>query len=138
MGTLKTYSVVFNGYLRDCNKEMLSDFEGVYIVYRCVYHSEADAVQLKELIYIGKSNDCSIKQELLQKNFTSKLQSGEEICYSLAEVDREDIDIVANALAYVQKPILNQEENHIYKNQHAHFLIGGQCELLKRTQFTIR
>jgi excinuclease UvrABC nuclease subunit len=136
---MKTYNVIFHGYKRDENKDSLPSYSGIYMVYRCTYDSDNKTVSLKELIYIGKAENIHdrINNHDKHDNFIGELQIGEQICYSYAEVSKDDLDVVENALVFAQKPKLNESLKDSFRYESAQFLIEGRTALLTYTKFQI-
>lgn len=137
--SMDTYKIFFMGYRREEKMDGLPEYGGIYMVYRCVYNKDAKTVTLKELIYIGKSEN--IKERITshdkQEEFQKKLREGEEICYSYASVKEEEMDVVENGLIYMQKPPLNSQYTRSFNYPDSHFIIEGRCALLKYTDFSI-
>ena len=135
----KVYKITFNGYRRDKYKEGLPEYSGIYVVYRCVYNSMEKTVTLKEIIYIGKSNN--IKNEVCyharRKDFLEEAKNNETLCYTYANVSNSNLDIVENALIFAQKPRLNENLVDNYNHETAQFLIEGKTSLFKYTDFKI-
>ena len=136
---MKLYNILFNGYIRDENKEYLPSFGGIYMVYRCVLNRETKRISLKELIYIGRAVNINnrISNHERRDDFLSSLSEGEELCYSYSSVAPIDIDIIENALIYMQKPRLNDELKNEFNYSEAEFHIEGRCGLLEKTDFEI-
>ena len=135
---MKDYILNFDGYWRECNKNGLPTYSGIYLVYRSRYNPQNDTVSLVEIIYIGKTeniHDRIIKHEKYDL-FVSQLREHEELCYSCAEVV-EDIDLVENALIFAQKPVLNDQGKDSYNYSRAHFVLDGSCTRMKYTDFNI-
>lgn len=135
---MKDYILNFDGYWRECNKNGLPTYPGIYLVYRSRYNPQNDTVSLVEIIYIGKTDnihDRLIKHEKYDL-FVSQLRENEELCYSCAEVV-EDIDLVENALIFAQKPVLNDQGKDSYNYSRAHFILDGSCTRMKYTNFNI-
>lgn len=135
---MKDYILNFDGYWRECNKNGLPTYPGIYLVYRSRYNPQNDTVSLVEIIYIGKTDnihDRIIKHEKYDL-FVSQLREHEELCYSCAEVV-EDIELVENALIFVQKPVLNDQGKDSYNYSRAHFVLDGCCTRMKYTNFNI-
>ena len=135
---MKDYILNFDGYWRECNKNGLPTYPGIYLVYRSRYNPQNDTVSLVEIIYIGKTDnihDRLIKHEKYDL-FVSQLREYEELCYSCAEVV-EDIELVENALIFVQKPVLNDQGKDSYNYSRAHFVLDGFCTRMKYTNFNI-
>lgn len=136
---MKVYNITFKGYRRDINAGSLPNYSGIYLVYICNFNPETDKVSLVELFYIGKSKD--INREINQHNrhdeFLSQAKDGEEICYAYAQVDESTLDIVENALIYMQKPRLNLYLKDNFNHQPSEFHIDGSCALLFKVDFSI-
>lgn len=128
----------FRGYWRDVNRTGIPNIEGVYLVYRCIYNIDNDTVTLKELVYIGQSKDVNqrIAEHSSKGDFTYVLKTGETLCYSIAEVDSK-LDLVENALVFMQKPRCNDRLKDSYTFGNASFDLGGRCSLVKYNSFTI-
>ena len=135
---MKDYILNFEGYWRDCNKGWLPSYSGVYLVYRCRYNQQNDTVVLVDIIYIGQAENIHDRHVHHDKydTFLSQLQDGEELCYSCALVN-DDIDVVENALIFVQKPCLNEQGKNRYNYLRAHFVLNGSCTCMKYTNFNI-
>lgn len=135
---MKDYILNFDGYWRECNKNGLPTYPGIYLVYRSRYNPQNDTVSLVEIIYIGKTeniHDRIIKHEKYDL-FVFQLREHEELCYSCVEVV-EDIELVENALIFVQKPVLNDQGRDSYNYSRAHFVLDGSCTCMKYTNFNI-
>ena len=137
---MDTIQLNFEGYWREANKNGTPQYSGVYVVYRCQYNETFDTVTLKEIIYIGKSEDIHNRITTHDKieMFMNKLQIGEELCYSCAKVQKSELDAVENALIYAQKPVLNIQGADSYVFEPLHIVIDGACSLMKHTNFNIR
>lgn len=136
---MKRYNINFKGYRRDCNKASLPRYSGIYMVYRCTYDSTTNKVTLIEIIYIGKAVDLWDRINYHDKYtlFLKACENGEEICYAYANVSMDDLDIVENALVFVQKPRLNSDLVNSFNHESSSFLVEGKCALLNYTDFTI-
>lgn len=136
---IKSYSLVFNGYWREVNKNGVPSKTGIYLVYRCVYDAKSNTVGLKNIIYIGQAvnaHDRIANHERLN-DFKNQLQQGEELCYSFAEVSSSDLDIVENALIFAQKPILNEQLKDTFNYGAVTVKVDGRCACMKYTDFKI-
>lgn len=136
---MEKYNILFRGYRRDINKAGLPTYSGIYIVYRCTFNQEKQTVSLKELLYIGQAQN--IRDRIFNHNmhdaFIAAAKKGEQICYSYAEVDKQDLDILENALIFAQKPPLNDNLKDTYNHNTAQFYVEGHCALLDNTDFSI-
>lgn len=136
---MKTYNIIFNGYIRDEKKESLPEYSGVYIVYRCMFNPQERTVTLIEILYIGQAENINhrICNHDKRDEFFNELTEDETICYSYAKVDKKNLDIIENALIFAQKPRLNDKLVDNYNYDSAEFKIEGRCSLLKHTNYTI-
>ena len=136
---MKEYELTFKGYWVEPNISAIPKTSGVYLVYRCIH--EYDAVVLKDLIYIGQTYNLydRIKSHEKKILFNKECQAGETLCYSIAEVLQNDLDVVENSLIFAQKPKLNDQNKDSFNHQTpVNFLIEGKCGLLKYRKFTIK
>ena len=138
-GTTKSYSLNFKGYWREKNKEGVPSRSGIYLVYRCVYEKESNTVGLREIIYIGQA--VNVRERIANHDrlgdFEKKLQKGEELCYSVADVESSDLDIIENALIFAQKPILNDKLRDTFNYGGVTVKLDGRCACMKYTDFKI-
>ncbi len=135
---MNKYELNFNGYWIDSRISGMPKTSGVYLVYRCTYDNEG--VSLKELLYIGQAENLYEKISNHEKKelFEKQCKSGETLCYSVAKVPPDNLNIVENALIFAQKPQLNTE----YKDRFLYdvpvsFQLEGRCKLMKYQNFTI-
>lgn len=136
---LPTYQFSFEGYWREINKAFIPKKSGIYIVYRAVYNAISNTVDPKEIIYIGQAGKGGKRVEDHEKlpKFVECLKEGEELCYTFAEVEEKDLDIVENALVYMQKPIVNDYLKDSYNHEDAIFYVKGITSCLKSTVFSL-
>lgn len=136
---MNNYSLNFNGYWREEKRVHIPKISGVYLVYRCVFNKLAKTVTLKELIYIGKAINVNrrIAEHFSNGDFQDELLSGEELCYSVAEVNKADLNLIENALIFAQQPRLNEQGKQSFSYSDSSFNIGGRCALLRHTSFSI-
>lgn len=137
--TIKSYSLIFEGYWREVNKKGIPSKTGVYLVYRCVYDTKSNTVGLKDIIYIGQADNLHDRIANHDKldAFTAQLQQGEELCYSVASVDSADLDVVENALIFAQKPVLNDNLKTSFNHGAVTLKLDGRCACMKYTDFKI-
>lgn len=135
------FDLNFKGYWLDDAISNIPECSGVYIVYTCVYDGDSRTVKLENLIYIGQAEN--VRTRLSQHNrkpdFERKCEDGQVLCYSVAEVRKEDLDKVENGLIFAQKPDLNDQGKDRYGYQTpVGFYLEGKCSLMKHKNFTIR
>ena len=137
---MKAFTLSFEGYWRNRNKGSLPTYAGIYCVYRCRYNLESNSVLLIEIIYIGQADNIHDRHLNHEKysSFLSLLQEGEELCFTCAPIKEEDIDMVENALIYLQKPKLNEQGKDVYNYTEAHFVIEGANACFRSTNFNMR
>lgn len=137
--SLKSYSLNFEGYWREINKNGIPSKSGIYLVYRCVYDAKSNTVGLKEIIYIGQAENMHDRVANHDKlgAFNSQLQRGEELCYSVATVSNADLDVVENALIFAQKPVLNDKLKDSFNYGAVTVKLDGRCACMKYTDFKI-
>lgn len=133
------YELNFNGYWIDSRISGIPKTSGVYLVYRCTYDN--DGVSLKELLYIGQAENLyeRISNHDKKDLFKKQCKEGEILCYSVAEVLPDNLDIVENALIFAQKPRLNDDDKDRFRfNIPVSFIVEGRCKLLEYQNFTIK
>lgn len=137
---METYNITFKGYRRDTNAGSLPTYSGVYLIYRCRYNQDTQKVILLELFYIGQSQNLNneINHHKRRDEFLRQAKENEQICYSYARVEENSLNIVENALIYMQKPRLNEKLKDNYNYEEAEFHIDGACFMLKKTDFVIQ
>ncbi|MBP3838283.1 MAG: GIY-YIG nuclease family protein [Prevotella sp.] len=136
---IKSYSLNFEGYWREINKNGIPAKSGVYLVYRCVYDAKSNTVGLKDIIYIGQAENLHDRIAGHEKlsDFKTQLQRGEELCYSVAQIPITDLDIVENALIFAQKPELNDNLKNTFNHGAVSMKLDGRCACMKYTDFKI-
>ena len=89
-------------------------------------------------------NPCNLSEIVLKRkpdatyeDFMAELKGGETLCYSYASVAPKDMNIVENALIFMQKPKLNNDLKDSFNYPNSQFDFEGRCALLKETHFSI-
>lgn len=133
------YNINFSGYWIEDNISGIPITSGIYLVYRCILAEEG--VTLKEILYIGQADnlyDCLNNHDNIEL-FRRECRKDEKVCFSVAEVPKDSIDIVENALIFAQKPRFNDNDTDKFQYETpVSLIIEGRCKLLKYTNFTIR
>ena len=85
---MDTINLEFEGYWREVNKGGVPAKSGIYCVYRATYNQSAGTVSLKELIYIGESENAKDRIQGLEKEreWKKHLKYGEILCFSFAPI----------------------------------------------------
>lgn len=137
------YNLIFQGYWVRGEIEGFPAGSGIYLVYRCIYNkpteTSAGSVSLKELIYIGQSENG--RERILnhdkEQTFLQACENGETLCYAFAPVEKSDLDIVENALIFAQQPRLNEQGKDHFNYSAAVFVLEGRCGLMEHLNFRI-
>ena len=82
------YWLNFQGYWLEEHQQYVPNESGVYCVYSCEFDSVSNTVNLKDLIYIGNSENVQdrIAKQTQSQNWHEKLSNGDKLCYSFAPV----------------------------------------------------
>ena len=109
----KSYALTFKGYRREKYWKGLPEISGIYCVYACKFDPDKETVAIRQLLYIGESDNIRkrIPEEPKKRRdvWAKELLSGEELCVSRAEVRSADRSRVEAALIYHHKPPCNTE-----------------------------
>ena len=134
----KSFSLDFKGYRREGNISGLPSISGVYCVYVCSYNADKDTVSLKNLIYIGESDDINdrINGHERWDDWESHVGSDEELCFSYVEVDSYYRERVEAALIFKHKPEENTEYKDSFPFDTTTIETTGRNEFLK-SKFTV-
>lgn len=102
--------VAFDGYWLERYQSEVSEEGGIYCVYACEPMARDRLVVLRELLYIGASDDvrASITKHENVKNWKNRLLEGEELCYSFARVVRDIRSDVLAAMVLHHRPPCNE------------------------------
>ncbi len=107
------YVLNIEGYFRDAIRDRFPDEAGIYFVYRGTLDPVRRWATLKELLYIGETDDMHIRHNDHDRrgDFLDKLSQGEMLFYTYAltdYVERDRMRIEA-ALIYELQPPLNTQ-----------------------------
>ena len=129
---MKKIELNFEGFWREEKKKLMPDESGVYCVYRCVYNSDENTVTIKELFYIGESENVNerIANHDRLEDWKGALQAGETLCYSCAKVDEKDRERAEAAMIFKDQPPFNDEHKNGFDYEDTHIIIKGRKSLL--------
>ena len=130
-GTDKKYDLSFQGFFRDASE--LPKKPGVYCVHSGVYNEIAKTVTLRKLLYIGQS-DCvgiHLANSSNLQVWSGKLSCGEELWFSFAQIDADELDRCASALVYDNQPECNSIGKDGFRYMDTIVSVGGAIGLLK-------
>ena len=132
------FSVKFDGYWREPNKDGIPSKSGVYCVYECTYNEDNKTVSIHKLIYIGESGDVNdrIQNHEQWDDWKSHVREGNQLCFSFGEVESENRDRVEAALIFEHKPPENSEYTDSFPFDRTTISLSGNTKLLN-TYFTV-
>ncbi len=107
------YSLNINGYFRDAVRDRFPDEAGIYFVYRGTLDPVRHWATLKELLYIGETNDMHARHNDHDRrgDFFDQLRPGEMLFYTYALTDytEQERRRIEAALVYELLPPLNTQ-----------------------------
>lgn len=122
--------VEFDGYWLERYQSEIPQEAGIYCVYACEPIAKDRIVVLRELLYIGKADN--VKMGIAEHEDVSawktRLQEGEELCYSFARVEPMVRDRVLSAIVSHHRPPCNRIVEH--GDCDTRLTIAGEHELL--------
>lgn len=138
------------GFYLDRDKETMPEVAGIYVVYKCDYDSYTDTVEVKEILYIGESQN--IRERLnstpdhpsnheLYDDFVNEAGGAGHICYGLipmSDYSEGDRKWIQEAMVFQQKPPINkrQEKDH-YTHPAIELTMEGFPNSWKSTHFSL-
>lgn len=135
---MKNIFLDYQGYWREVNKNGIPNASGVYCVYACTYNPSEETVLLRELIYIGESEN--VRERLVEyerlSDWIKRLKFGETLCYSFAQVGSSDRNCAEAAMIYHHKPPCNIEYKYTFPFPDTTIKTSGRNALLDTT-FTV-
>ena len=135
----KEIEIEFEGYWREAKKENVPSKSGIYCVYRCTHDADKKEVFLKQLIYIGESQDVNSRLANHNKLDTWKkyLKQGETLCYTFGAVPTSDRVRCEAALIFQHQPPVNTEYTGDFKYVETSIVLTGKTALLT-PKFTVK
>lgn len=133
-----TYEINFSG--GSWTPEDAPKQAGVYAIYRC--RKGTPNYYIDELLYVGQAKDLNqrVPDHKEEARFKNSLNSGDLLYYTWALVDGRNLDIVENALIFMQTPPLNDKQKDSYNHSTpVSFTISGNYSysIWKMKSFTI-
>ncbi len=135
----QSYDITYQGYWREPNKSGIPAESGVYTVYRATYDKTAKTVSLKQVLYIGESDNVKDRIAGHEKadDWKKHLKSGEVLCYAFAPVGATSRERVEAALIFKHKPPENTEYVDNFPFDETTVSTSGRNALLS-SSFTVR
>jgi excinuclease UvrABC nuclease subunit len=137
----ETYNLDFQGYWRKPNADGIPDKSGIYCVYECKYNPEPNTVTLIYLLYIGQAKDVKtriLSHEKLEEfeKYARKGTDNNEICFTFASVEPNNLDRVEAALIFKHKPPFNDYCAEIFESDKTTIKSTGAVAFLN-TDFVV-
>lgn len=85
--------------------------KGIFFIYECIYHQKTDTVEIKDLLYIGSSDNLKneIESVISKTNILEILPNNRKLCCSYAAImDPTLRQRIVNQYIHFMKPKLNQ------------------------------
>ena len=126
----------FEGYYRRVNWNKLDDISAVYCIYACTYNNGNDTVSIRELLYIGESEQ--LKTRVTDPNHQGvrkaqkRLKDGEVLCLSYAKVDGRSRLRIENALIFEHQPICCIDDKDSYTHETVKIKTSGKNKYLSK------
>lgn len=137
---MEILNIDFKGYRLDADVRTLSMTPGIYVVYRCLYDSINNIVDIKDLLYIGQTYNLreGLTNHEKKSRWLKECSQKESLCYAYAKVEKEKLDRVENGLIFMQKPRMNEilKDSYIYDTP-VGFKITGNSDLFMQKNFKI-
>lgn len=133
-----SYNLKFDGYWREGKESSLPAVSGLYCVYAATYRSSSDTVDLDALLYIGKSiniHERHVDHEA-KRYWQSFCKPGQEICYSVAALSKNSLDIAEAAMIFKHKPICNDQLKDSFGYEKTEVITSG-CNAKLYTDFVV-
>lgn len=135
---MKTIALNFEGYWLNNQKASVPTDSGIYCVYAATYLPDVDRVSLRELIYVGESDNVGKRLENHERtnDWYKRLRFGEVLCYSMAPVGSVDRVRAEAAVIHKHKPPCNTEYISRFPYTSTGVKTSGAKALL-RAEFTV-
>jgi hypothetical protein len=124
---MKEIVLEFEGYWTEAAEKFIPSQSGIYCVYRAKHDPINRKVQLKELLYIGESENVRQRINTHEKKplWKEHLKNGETLCYSFTPIlyDRNRAEA---ALIHQHKPVENWEYTYDFPFQDTVVFLTGK------------
>lgn len=135
----QTYNMIFDGYWREKNIGGIPAKSGIYCVYACVFNESEKTVSIKNLIYIGESenvNDRIVNHEKFSE-WKKYLRPTETLCFNFGEVPSNSRIRCEAAMIFKHKPPVNTEYKLAFPFDKTNIKINGKITQLI-SNFTVK
>lgn len=131
--TKRSFTLTFEGYWREEDKDEIPSRSGVYCVYTCTKHAPGK-IEIHELIYIGEGGN--VRERISNRpaseweSWKSYLKWGDELCFSFAQVDAATRERIQCALIFGHQPPENDKCKEGFPFDTVGLNLEGRTELL--------
>lgn len=129
MANEKEYLLNVQGYYADDIRTQFPNHAGIYFVYRGVLNRSTNSCTLKQLLYIGQTDNLYHRhnEHPYRDTFLAYIGMDEMLFYTfvLTELLEEDRRRVKAALIYELKPILNSQNYYTFDYPPTRVVIQG-------------
>lgn len=109
----KKYKLYPKGYFRDEARKFFPEKPGIYFVYSGVFSNTLRIATLRNLLYIGETDNLysRFNEHDRRNDFLGQLDEGESLFYTLAVTSDSDLERkqIEAALIYELNPLLNKK-----------------------------
>lgn len=137
---VSTFTIKFEGYWLEQDREDIPAGGGVYCVYSCAYNLATGTLLPTRLLYVGNSDNVreSIATHGKRPDWEKHLQTsgGGLLCYSFAKVTPCIRERCRAAIIHQHRPPENLKHVDFFPYQQTTMLISGSNMLLTR-KFTV-
>lgn len=131
------------GFILDKNRYSMGKYPGIYIVYKCDYDKQNDTVNVKEVLYIGETEDLFKRHnsEIPHEHYNDfvKYAGGKEhLCYGIIPLpchSDEDRKTIEAAMIHIQRPQINTDHKNHYTKPASDITMTGGPDCWKTKHF---
>ena len=125
----REYRLDIQGYYSDDVRSRFPHSPGIYFVYRGVLDSAANTCTLRQLLYIGQTEDLHQRhnEHSMRDEFLETVGSDEMLFYtfSITDLPAEDRMRIEAALIYELKPALNSQNCYTFNYPPTRVVVEG-------------
>lgn len=128
----QSYTITFDGYWREKNIGGIPAKSGIYCVYTCVYNESAKNLTIKNLIYIGESENVNerIKNHEKLTEWKRYLKLGETLCFNFGAVPSNIRNRCEAAIIFKHQPPVNTEYKVAFPFDKTNVKLSGKVSKL--------
>lgn len=128
----QTYTIKLDGYWREVKMGGIPSKSGIYCVYTCVYNESAKNLTIKNLIYIGESENVNERIAKHEKfpEWKKYLKVGEVLCFSFGAISSNARNRCEAAMIFKHKPPVNTEYKSAFPFDKTNVKLSGKVSKL--------